>query len=190
MVGHIYNYRDPTNIILAMPAILRHFPNAKFNIAGKIRFRRPINEVKRLGLESSVKFLGEVSTDQVSKLVSSAHVFAILHQLEYTSISLTSFEAMNFGTPVVTNAPENLYGNSMIKDGENIVLINRDNVDEIAEKIISIIKSKSIITKFYRKTDLDSILDISKAENKLGFKPKTCLDEGLKYEIEWHKKNK
>ena len=29
---------------------------------------------------------------------------------------------------------------------------------------------------------------ISKAENKLGFKPNTCLDEGLKYEIEWHKK--
>ena len=47
---------------------------------------------------------------------------------------------------------------------------------------------KSIITKFYRKTDFDSIVDISKAENKLGFKPKTCLDEGLKYEIEWHKK--
>ena len=63
-------------------------------------------------------------------------------------------------------------------------------INEIAEKIISIIKSKSIITKFYRKTDFDSILDISKAENKLGFKPKTCLDEGLKYEIEWHKKNK
>ena len=62
-------------------------------------------------------------------------------------------------------------------------------INEIAEKIISIIKSKSIITKFYRKTDFDSILDISKAENKLGFKPKTCLDEGLKYEIEWHKKN-
>lgn len=61
-------------------------------------------------------------------------------------------------------------------------------INEIAEKIISIIKSESIITKFYRKTDFDSILDISKAENKLGFKPKTCLDEGLKYEIEWHKK--
>ena len=144
MVGHIYNYRDPTNIILAMPAILKHFPNAKFNIAGKIRFRRPVNEVKRLGLESSVKFLGEVSTDQVSKLVSSAHIFAILHQLVYTSISLTSFEAMNFGTPVVTNAPENLYENSMIKDGENIVLINRDNVDEIAEKIIFLLENKHV----------------------------------------------
>jgi len=61
-------------------------------------------------------------------------------------------------------------------------------IRDFGEKIISIIKSKSVITKFYRKTDFDSIVDISKAENKLDFKPKTCLDEGLKYEIEWHKK--
>ena len=141
-VGHIHGLRDPTNIIRAMPNILEHFPDTKLNNAGKIQFNCPLKEVKRLGLESSVIILGEVSPERVSALVSSTHIFAILHQMVYTSISLTSFEAMNFGIPVVTNAPSNLYGADIIKDGENIILVNRDNIEEIAEKIIFLLGNK------------------------------------------------
>jgi len=140
MVGHVHAIRNPTNLIRAMPTILARFPDAKFDIAGRVQFDEPVNEARRLGLESSVRFLGEVPVEKVSELVSGAHVFAILHTCRYAGLSFTAIEAMQFGTPVVINAPEDLYGPGVIRDGENIVLVDRDNVDEIAAKIIRLLK--------------------------------------------------
>lgn len=138
-VGHIHPMRDPTNLIRAMPLVLKHFPNARLDIAGRVQFNQPINEVNRLHLTDSVSFLGEVRKEQVSELVSKAIIFAILHQCRYAGLSFTAIEAMQFGTPVVINAPDNLYGSGIIKDGENIIIVNRDNIKEIAEKIICLI---------------------------------------------------
>ncbi|MBI1879672.1 MAG: glycosyltransferase family 4 protein [Chloroflexi bacterium] len=144
LVGHTHAIRDPTNIIRAMPAILKRFPNARLDIAGRVQFSRPVDEVKRLGLESSVRFLGQIPPEEVSKLISRAQVFTILHQMKFVSISMTSFEAMYFETPVVTNAPNDLYGSGVIRDGENIMLVDRDNVDEIAQKIIRLLEDEEL----------------------------------------------
>jgi glycosyltransferase involved in cell wall biosynthesis len=133
-VGHVHQIRDPSNLIAAMPAILKEFPAARLDIAGRIQFDRPVREVERLGLAASVRFLGEVNTVQVVELVSKAHVFSILHQCRYAGLSFTAIEAMYFGTPVIINAPADTYGPGMLRDGENIVLVGGKDVCEIAEK--------------------------------------------------------
>ncbi len=133
-VGHVHPIRDPSNLIAAMPAILEAFPAARLDIAGRVQFDRPVREVERLGLAASVRFLGEVQTEQVVELVSKAHVFSILHQCRYAGLSFTAIEAMHFGTPVIINAPPDTYGPGMLRDGENIVLVDGQNVTEIAEK--------------------------------------------------------
>jgi glycosyltransferase involved in cell wall biosynthesis len=138
-VGHVHAIRDPTNIIRAMPEILKHFPDARFDIAGRVQFERPVQEVERLGLQDAVHFLGEVPAEQVSELVSRAHVFIILHQCKYAGLSFTAIEAMQFETPVIINAPDDLYGPDVIRDGENIVLVDGDDVAEIASKIIRLL---------------------------------------------------
>lgn len=143
-VGHIHKIRDPTNVIRAMPAILERFPDARLDIAGRIQFNRPLEEVRRLGLESSVHFLGEVSQEQVSELVSKAHVFVVLHQCRYAGLSFTAVEAMQFGTPVVINAPNDLYGHDVIRNGENIVLVNGDDVKEIEREIICLLGDQEL----------------------------------------------
>lgn len=134
-VGHVHAFRDPTNVIRAMPAILARFPDARFDIAGRVQFGRPAAEARRLGLEDSVRFLGEVPVEEVGGLVSRAHVFVVLHQMRYAGLSFTAIEAMQFGTPVVINAPADLYGPGVIRDGEHIVLVDRDDVAGIAEKV-------------------------------------------------------
>jgi len=144
MVGHVHAIRDPTNVIRAMPAILERFPDARFDIAGRIQFNRPVDEVKRLGLESSVQFLGEVPQEQVAELVSRAHVFVILHQCRYAGLSFTAIEAMQFETPVVINAPDDLYGPGVVKDGENIVLVDENNVEEIAKQIVRLLGNEEL----------------------------------------------
>lgn len=147
MVGHVHAVRDPTNLILAMPAILKRFPNAKLDIAGRVHFNRPVDRVRALGLESSVRFLGEVPLEQVPELVSRAHVFVILHQCRYAGLSFTAIEAMQFGTPVVINAPDDLYGPGAIKDGESLVLVDANKVSEIASKVIGLLADKELREK-------------------------------------------
>jgi len=144
-VGHVHEIRDPSNLIRAMPEILERFPDTRLDIAGRVQFTKPVEEVKRLGLESSVHLLGEVPAEQVSELVSSAHVFAILHQCKYAGLSFTAIEAMQFGTPVVINAPDDLYGPGVIKDGENILLVNGDDSSEIAHKIIGLFEDQELL---------------------------------------------
>jgi glycosyltransferase involved in cell wall biosynthesis len=138
-VGHVHEIRDPTNIIAAMPAVLARFPDARLDIAGRVQFDRPLSEVKRLGLEEAVRFLGQVEPEQVSSLVSQAHVFIVLHQCQYAGLSFTAIEAMQFGTPVVINAPADLYGPGVVRDGENIVLVRGDDPREIADALIRLL---------------------------------------------------
>jgi glycosyltransferase involved in cell wall biosynthesis len=138
-VGHVHQIRDPTNLIRAMPAILERFPDARLDIAGRVQMEGPAREVERLGLGSSVHFLGEVPVEQVSGLVSRAHVFAILHQCRYAGLSFTAIEAMEFGTPVVINAPPGLYGPGLLVDGRDIALVDGSRPEAIAAKITALL---------------------------------------------------
>lgn len=143
-VGHVHEIRDPTNLVRAMPAVLESFPNAKLDIAGRVQLRRPINEVERLGLGESVRFLGEVPVERVAAMVSRAHVFAILHQARYAGLSFTAIEAMHFGTPVVINAPADTYGPGVLRDGEHVVLVDGQDVPQIANRIIELLADQQL----------------------------------------------
>ena len=143
-VGHVHQGRNPTKLISAMPQILEQFPDAKLDIAGRVQFDQPVREVKRLGLENSVRFLGQVSTERVVELVSKAHVFAVLHQWRYAGLSFTAIEAMAFGTPVVINAPRGLYGPGALVDGRDIILVDCDDVTGIAERITRLLSDESM----------------------------------------------
>jgi len=143
-VGHVHEIRDPTNLIRAMPVILKAFPDAKLDIAGRVQFRRPAEEAERLGLGASVRFLGEVPVDAVPGLVSRAHVFAVLHQCRYAGLSSTGVEAMYFGTPVVTNAPADAYGPGVLRDGEHVVLVDGADVGQIAARIAALLGDKAM----------------------------------------------
>ena len=150
MVGHVHEIRNPTNLIRAMPAILERLPDTRFDIAGRVQFSAPVTEVERLGLGSAVRFLGEVPVEKVSELVSMAHVFVILHTCRYAGLSFTAIEAMQFGTPVVINAPEDLYGQGVIRDGENIVLVDRDDVENIAARIVRLLEDSQLCERIGR----------------------------------------
>jgi glycosyltransferase involved in cell wall biosynthesis len=143
-VGHVHELRDPTNIIRAMPTVLARFPDACFEIGGRVQFQRPLRETARLGLQQAVRFLGEVNAEQVADLVSKAHVFAILHQCRYAGLSFTAIEAMQFATPVVINTTDDLYGPGVIKDGENIMLVDGKNPGEIAAALMALLQDAAL----------------------------------------------
>jgi len=51
---------------------------------------------------------------------------------------------MNFETPVIINAPNDIYGPDMLVDGENNILVDRENVDGIAAKIIHLLEDQEL----------------------------------------------
>jgi glycosyltransferase involved in cell wall biosynthesis len=138
-VGHVHAIRDPTNLIRAMPAVLRLHPTARLDIAGRVQFQRPVRAMQQLGLEGAVRFLGEVRQDELADLMARAHLFAILHQCRYAGLSFTAIEAMHFGIPVLINAPADLYGPGVVRDGENILLVNGGDVEGIAQRMIDVL---------------------------------------------------
>lgn len=78
---------------------------------------------------------------------------------------------------------------SIIKNKNKIYNIGSGNgvqIKEIAEKIVSMTDSKSLIKIIQKQDNFDSIIDIKKAQNSLKFSPKISLDEGLENEIDWH----
>jgi glycosyltransferase involved in cell wall biosynthesis len=150
MAGHVHSFRDPTNVIRAMPIVLKRFPNTKLIIVGRVQFDRPVKEAKKLNLDKSVCFMGEVPPEKIAELVSTAHIFAVLHQMKYAGFSFTAMEAMHFGKPVVINVPNDLYGPGIIKDGENIVLVDRDDVEQIAKKIINLLDDAALRARIGR----------------------------------------
>ncbi len=71
----------------------------------------------------------------------------------------------------------------------NIGNENETTINELAEKIIRMTESKSVLEYMPLPEDDPKRRkpDISKARNVLGWEPKIGLDEGLKKTIEWHR---
>jgi glycosyltransferase involved in cell wall biosynthesis len=144
MVGHIHALRDPTNLVRAMPIILKRFPHTRLIFAGRVQYQRPVLESNKLGISESVDFLGEINHDEISELLRTSHVFAGWASGPYTGLGTAAIEAMICGTPLVIDLPENLFGEGILKNWENIVLVNRNDVKEIAESILMLLENKDL----------------------------------------------
>ena len=144
LVGHIHALRDPTNLVRAMPMILERFPDARLVLAGRLQLQRPVKEAERLKVSASVDFMGEVPHRDVSRLLRSSHVFAGWASGPYTGLGTAAIETMLCGTPIVIDAPENLFGDGVLKNWDNIVLVDRDNIDSIGKSIIRLLEDDAL----------------------------------------------
>lgn len=65
----------------------------------------------------------------------------------------------------------------------------KNTIKEVAETIIDITNSKSILSLTNNMEGFNSLIDISYTTQNLNFIPKISLNEGLKSEITWHQEN-
>lgn len=131
--------------IKMIPHVLKKF-NAHFTIAGMGDEVPNMKKLARkLGVEREISWIGWIdrNTDEFAQIIQTATVFAIPSPIETQSI--VTMEAMASGLPVVgANAgalPE------LIKDGENGYLFERDNSEDMADKIVKILKDKKLQEK-------------------------------------------
>jgi glycosyltransferase involved in cell wall biosynthesis len=140
-VGHVHKIRDRKDLVESMPIVLEQIPNAILLIVGSVATAIPLKIARRLGIEDKVIFSGPLPHDDVAALLSIADMEA--HWLnqdspDKTSLGIASLESMGSGKVTIAVANENTYGYGVLKNGENVILVEAGKPEKLARIIISI----------------------------------------------------
>lgn len=135
-VGHSVAVKGWDIAIKAFVKVYKEVPNAKLLLVGKknnIEFYNKIcKQIQQSGLEGKVLFTG--SRTDIPKILKASDVFILPSRSEGTPAAL--IEAMAVGLPCIATEiggiPE------VIIDGENGLLFQREDSEELAEKIINV----------------------------------------------------
>ncbi len=130
-------------LIKAWNGVANKYKDAELLIFGKGK----TSELKKLISKeaiSSVKFMGHVPREVLFNELANA-TLAVFPSYSET-FGLAVVEAMSTGCPVIFT--KRSCGPEIIQDGENGVLIDPDNVEEIAANIINLIENKDLQEKY------------------------------------------
>jgi len=160
--GHKYS-------IEAFNNFLKVYPNSEFLIAGDGGLRSEIeNQVKDLGIENSVKFLGAITPKQVSEYMSQCNVF--LHHSVTASngseegIPTVIMEAMACGIPVVSSKHAGIP--ELISDDCGYI-IGEGDVEKYSAVLKSLLTEDTLLKSTNAKQRVYEYFDIHKQNKKL-----------------------
>lgn len=129
-------------LIKAIPLVMRHFPNARFIIAGDPNYDKPygeriLQETRLLNIENAVRFIGYLSSDELPRYLNLADAY-VSTGLSDSGLSSSTAEAMACELPVVaTDVADNRL---WIKDGEGGFIFPKHDHRALAKRIIEVLK--------------------------------------------------
>lgn len=132
-------YKGYDHIIAALPKILEKLPDARFLLVGTGPDQQRIKElVKSVGVEQSVIFAGFVPDDELTAHYNLCDVFAMPSKAE--GFGIVYLEALGCGKPVLAGNKDG--SRDALADGEFGVLIDPDDIQEIAQAIVAILEKR------------------------------------------------
>jgi len=137
-VGRLIDWKGVKYLIKALPRVLEKHPGAILTIVGDGPEKSKLNNLTRkIGVASSVSFIGEINQLDLPGVYLSSDVFvlpSVVNEKGNTEgLGVVLLEAMACGLPAVGS---NVGGiPDVIKDGANGFLVEPANVPMIAEKI-------------------------------------------------------
>ncbi len=63
---------------------------------------------------------------------------------DYVGLGTSTLEAMLLGLPVISNVPENLFNDALLKDMESYVYTNDSDIRPTVDKIIQLLENKDL----------------------------------------------
>ncbi len=140
-VGSIIRRKGVETLILALSILSKEFPNLKVTLIGSYngKYKNTLCEKARnLGVEDKVIFLGPKSSEEISSKLADSLLFVLPSMIENSPNSLA--EAMAMGVPCIAS---NVGGiPTIIEDSKNGLLFEVNNHNDLAEKILRIVKNK------------------------------------------------
>ncbi len=145
-VGRLTEKKGQEYAIKALSKIDENGTSFQYTIAGQGPQQEHLKAlVSHLGLQDKVNFTGAVSRDRAIELYAQSHIFILTsitaEDGDQEGIPVVLMEAQACGIPVIstfhTGIPE------LVKDGKSGFLVPEKNVDQLAEKLDSLISSAS-----------------------------------------------
>lgn len=146
-VGRLEEGKQVSHAIKAFDKVKKEIPNVIFEIYGTGKEKESLEKlVKDMGLENSVHFKGHESN--LSKIFSDASLMIFPSKRE--SFGMVILEAFAYGVPVV--AYSTVFGvDDLINDGEDGYIVTQGDIDEMANKTISLLKDVNLRDKLAKK---------------------------------------
>lgn len=135
-VGRLIKIKGQRQLLLSMPQIIKHFPNATLTLVGDGPLASEYQQIAaETGLLNHIKFAGSV--DNVVEYLHSADIF--VSSSEYEGQPMALLEAMGASVPVIATA---VAGNlDVIKDRENGLLYEYFDREQLLENIKTVTSS-------------------------------------------------
>lgn len=143
-VGSLYEHKGLHILIKAVPHVIREIPNARLIIVGTGTNHAYIdeirNDIRNLGIEGSVEFLGKKENKEVMRLIEMSDVVVVPEQWLNDFGPVILVEAMALAKAVVASK---IGGTSeFVEDGISGFLVTYDQPRQFAEKIIWLLQHK------------------------------------------------
>lgn len=133
-------------LLKAMKKVIKEYPEAKLLIAGDGKERENLVKLtKMLNIEKNVEFLGWKTKDELKKIYEDID-FLVVPSIWQEPFGLTAVEAMAYGRPVIAFDVSGL--RESVENDVNGFLVNVLDVNNLAEKIIDLLKDENTLNKF------------------------------------------
>lgn len=138
-VGELLQNKNQIMAVNAMPIILKQMPNAILLIAGNGAQQQALEQhISELGLSNQIKLLGYCTN--LEKYQKAADLLVACSRRE--GLGLNVIEAMLSENPVV--ATQNRGHKDLIDSGENGYLVDMDDFEAMAQKVLAIFKDEKL----------------------------------------------
>ena len=141
MVGRLKKYKSVDHLLEAFVIVRQEMPSAKLLIVGDGDDKpRLESTASKLGVSEAVTFTGFVSQEEKVKHLNEMHVAVNTSAKE--GWGLTAIEANACGTPTVSSNVQGL--RDAVVDGETGLLYEYGNREQLAEKILLILRDEHL----------------------------------------------
>lgn len=145
-VGRLNEQKGVEYLIMAMKKIISEIPNSKLLIAGEGGYKTHLEKIaNEMRVAENVQFLGPIQKNKLPDYYSLADVFvlpAVTTKIGTESFGLVLLEAMSCGACAIGSSSGGI--KDIIKGGENGLIFKEKNHEELAEKIISVLKNERL----------------------------------------------
>ena len=147
-VGRLVHRKGQDRLLEALPRIIKEIPDVALVFVGEGPHRQQLdNLVKKLGLQNHVYFIGRIQFSELPKYICVGDVFAMPSRsrffgLEVEGLGIVYLEASACGLPVIAGASGG--APDAVIAGETGLVVDGNNLEEIAQSCINLLKSKEL----------------------------------------------
>lgn len=143
-VGAVIDQRNYIFQIKVFKELLKTFPFMKMKIIGHIYRDDAIKAVKAMNLDEKVIFTGELKHKETINEIKKSALHWMMLSGEYRGLGTSNAEAMLLGVPVISNIPEDLFGQYRLEDMKHFIYTDGISIKSTADKIVNILRDEEL----------------------------------------------